>query len=170
MITRIFAVAALFALSCSAQAATGAAKLSATAAGSSLAGMVKLEDTSAGLKVTAELTGVPAGDHGFHIHEFGSCDDAGKAAGSHYNPNKTHHGMVVKDGVKKAHAGDMGNITAGAEGKAVLQVVIAKVSLNGKNPVAGRAVILHEKADDFGQPAGNAGGRIACGTIVVTGE
>jgi hypothetical protein len=26
-------------------------------------------------------------------------------------------------------------------------------------------VVLHEKADDFGQPTGNAGGRIGCGTI-----
>jgi Cu-Zn family superoxide dismutase len=26
-------------------------------------------------------------------------------------------------------------------------------------------VILHEKEDDFGQPTGNAGGRIGCGVI-----
>jgi Cu-Zn family superoxide dismutase len=33
------------------------------------------------------------------------------------------------------------------------------------NPV-GRAVVLHEKADDLtSQPSGNAGGRIACGVI-----
>ena len=31
--------------------------------------------------------------------------------------------------------------------------------------MSGRAVIIHEKADDFSQPAGNAGGRIACGLI-----
>jgi len=30
-------------------------------------------------------------------------------------------------------------------------------------------VILHEKVDDFSQPVGNAGGRIACGSIVLTG-
>src|SRR5437879_5897501 len=95
-----------------ARAATGAAKISGTAAGSTVSGTVKLEDTGAGLKVLAELSGVPAGDHGFHIHEFGSCDDAAKAAGSHYNPEKTPHGSIMKDGHKKAHEGDMGNITA----------------------------------------------------------
>ncbi|MBI3291414.1 MAG: superoxide dismutase family protein, partial [Elusimicrobia bacterium] len=44
-------------------------------------------------------------------------------------------------------------------------------SLSGsKYAVGGRAVIVHEKADDFGQPVGNAGGRIGCGLIVITGR
>jgi Cu-Zn family superoxide dismutase len=158
------------ALAASAHAAMGVAKISGTGAGSAISGTVKFEDTKAGLKVTAELSGVPAGDHGFHIHENGLCDDAGKAAGSHYNPEKTAHGNIMKDGHKKAHEGDMGNITASVDGSAVLSVVIPTASLNGKNPVAGRAVILHEKADDFGQPVGNAGGRIGCGAIVITGQ
>jgi superoxide dismutase, Cu-Zn family len=153
-----------------ARAATAMARVAATSAGSSVYGTVKFEDTSKGLKVTAELSGVPPGDHGFHIHEFGSCGDAGKEAGSHYNPEKTPHGDIVKNGHRKAHIGDMGNITAGADGKAVLSLVIPTASVHGKNPVAGRAVILHEKADDFSQPVGNAGGRIGCGTIFVTGD
>ncbi len=78
------------------------------------------------------------------------------------------HGDVLKAGVKKAHAGDMGNITAGSDGTAAVEVTIKKVSLSGgKHDVAGRALVVHEKADDFSQPAGNAGGRIACGVIVI---
>src|SRR5579872_6403577 len=89
-------------------AATGVADVQGTAPGSSIKGTVKFEDTAGGLKVSAQLTGVPAGAHAFHIHEFGSCDDMGKAAGSHYNPLKSPHGEVLKVGIHHAHAGDLG--------------------------------------------------------------
>ena len=165
----MFVAAAM--LCASARAATGLAKIKGTAEGSPIEGTVTFTDTKQGLKVTAHLSGVPANEHGFHIHEFGSCDDAGKAAGGHYNPLHSNHGDAVKNGIKKAHAGDMGNITAAGDGKAVLEVVLPKVTLTGgKYDVAGRAVVLHEKADDFGQPTGNAGGRIGCGLIAITGE
>lgn len=162
---------AVFAAVSAARAATGIAVIKPTAEGSTLSGTVKFEDTSKGLKVTADLSGVPAGEHGFHIHEFGVCDDAGKAAGSHYNPMKAPHGDVVKDGVHKAHAGDMGSITAGADGRAVAEVVIPKLTLTGgKESAAGRAVVVHEKKDDMSQPVGNAGARIGCGVIAIAGQ
>src|ERR1017187_10841284 len=84
------------------QAENGVANIKGTSANSLLKGTVTLMDTPAGLKVDARLSGLPPGQHGFHIHEFGSCDDVGKAAGGHYNPENTMHGMVVKDGVMKA--------------------------------------------------------------------
>ena len=31
--------------------------------------------------------------------------------------------------------------------------------------ILGHGVVVHEKADDFGQPVGNAGGRLAVGVI-----
>jgi superoxide dismutase, Cu-Zn family len=152
-------------------AETGVANIKGTGMNSLLKGTVSLTDTSAGLKVDAHLTGVPPGQHGFHIHEFGSCDDMGKAAGGHYNPENTMHGMVVKDGIMKAHAGDLGNFTAGTDGTATLEAVIPDVALSGsKASVAGRAFVVHEKVDDFSQPVGNAGSRIGCGTIVITGK
>ncbi len=152
----------------SAGAERGAALIKGTSEGSGISGTVSFEDTKKGLKIAARLSGVPAGEHGFHVHEFGSCEDGGKAAGSHYNPLSSIHGHAVKDGLKKAHAGDLGNIAVGADGKAFLDMVLPKVSLTGgRHSVAGRAVILHEKADDFGQPVGNAGGRIACGVVVI---
>ncbi len=153
-------------------AATGVAELKGTAAGSSISGTVKLEDTGSGLKLGAELNGVPPGPHAFHIHEFGSCADSGKAAGSHYNPMAAPHGQVLKDGIQHSHAGDLGNVTADKDGKASIEAVIPGVTLTGgAYAVAGRAVILHEKVDDFSQPVGNAGGRIGCGPILlVTGS
>ena len=147
-------------------AATGIATMMGTAPDSKIGGTVTLTDTPAGLKVSAQLINVPEGKHGFHIHEFGACGDAGKAAGGHFNPAGMPHGMVMKDGVEHVHAGDMGNITADKNGMAMLDVVIPGVTLaGGKFAVANHAIILHEKVDDFGQPTGNAGGRIGCGVI-----
>jgi superoxide dismutase, Cu-Zn family len=148
---------------------TGGANIKGTGMNSLLKGTVTLTDTSGGIKVAAHLTGVPPGQHGFHIHEFGSCDDMGKAAGGHYNPANAMHGMVVKDGIMKAHAGDLGNMTVGTDGTVTLEAVIPDVTLSGsKASVAGRAFIVHEKVDDFSQPVGNAGSRIGCGTIIIT--
>ena len=152
-------------------AVIGIAEIKGTAEDSKIKGTVRLEDTPHGLHVMAQLIGVSPGDHGFHIHEFGDCSEMGKAAGGHYNPMNTPHGNVLKDGIQKAHVGDMGNITANGNWEATLDVILHGVALAGqKNTVGGRAIILHEKADDFSQPAGNAGSRIGCGTIVITGN
>jgi Cu-Zn family superoxide dismutase len=152
-------------------AAKATADVKGTAENSPIKGTVRMEDTPEGLKITAQLIGVPPGPHGFHIHEFGDCSEMGKAAGGHYNPMNSPHGNVLKDGNHKAHVGDMGNITASATGEASLEATLHDIVLgNGKNTVGGRAIILHEKVDDFSQPTGNAGGRIGCGTILITGN
>ena len=151
-------------------AAMGTAEIHGTAHNSPIKGTVHFEDTSAGLQVRAQLMNVPPGEHGFHIHEFGSCAEMGKAAGGHYNPMHAQHGQVLKDGMQHAHAGDLGNINADNSGSASLNVTLPGVTLaDSQYTVGGLAIVLHEKVDDFSQPAGNAGGRIACGTILVTG-
>lgn len=129
-------------------------------------GTARLLETRSGVEVTVRFTGVPPGEHGIHVHEFGDCGAGGEAAGEHYNPLKTAHGMVVKDGVRSSHAGDMGNIVAKGDGTAELVLNLPEVTLSpGPMSLDGRALVLHEKPDDFGQPAGNAGLRIACGVI-----
>ena len=151
-------------------AETGKAVIQPTSEGSSVAGSATLTDTPAGLQVAVEVTGVSPGRHGLHIHQYGGCGDAGKAAGGHYNPAGAPHGFLPADGAAKAHAGDMGNIEVGPDGSGTATVVLPGVSLGSSaHSVGGRAVILHEKVDDFGQPTGNAGGRIGCGPIIVTG-
>ena len=150
-------------------AAQGVAVIKGTAQGSPISGTVSFIDSKDGLKIEAKLANVPnAGKHGFHIHENGSCADDGKAAGGHYNPMTVDHGFLPKDGEAHAHMGDMGNIEITADGTGTLSITLPGVSLKGgDHNVDGRAVILHEKADDFGQPTGNAGGRIGCGIITV---
>lgn len=154
-------------------AATGNAVINGTTEGSRVSGRATLKDTPQGLKVVVKVAGVPPGTHGFHIHEKGACSDQGNAAGGHFNPAGAPHGFLPTDGSTKAHAGDMGNIEVNPKGVGKVAVVLPGVSLTGTGgtpSVDGRAIILHEKADDFGQPTGNAGGRIGCGVIRVPGK
>jgi len=112
--------------------------------------------------VHAEISGLTPGKHGFHIHEFGVYSDDGMAAGGHFNPHNAKH--AAPDAAKR-HVGDLGNITANENGNAVYDLDDSLLSFHGHNSIIGRGVVVHAKADDFGQPVGNAGGRVAVGSI-----
>jgi superoxide dismutase, Cu-Zn family len=140
--------------------------LQGTTPDSKVTGEGILTEEQTGLHVKLSVENVPPGKHGIHFHENGSCDEQGKAAGGHFNPNKVDHGYLPKDGDMHAHAGDMGNIEVGADGRGTLDIVMPGVTLTkGQHAVDGKAIILHEKTDDFAQPTGNSGGRIGCGVI-----
>lgn len=150
-----------------AYAKTAVAELQPTSSDSRLNGEVKFKEEKGGVVVTAEVWNAPPGKHGFHIHETGSCGDAGQAAGGHFNPSGHPHGFAPKDAPLHSHPGDMGNIEVDADGHGTLKIHMPELGLAGRAryDIRGLAVILHEKEDDFSQPTGNAGGRIACGVI-----
>jgi len=149
-------------------AAIGQALIQGTSAYPELSGEILLYETSAGLRLVGTLNNAHPGAHGFHIHEFGSCADDGQAAGGHYNPDGVKHGNLLTDGFEGAHAGDLGNVVVASNGTAVWEETFPGLSLSSGNyPVVGRSMILHADPDDFGQPTGNAGPRIGCGTITL---
>jgi Cu-Zn family superoxide dismutase len=164
----IFNIVPVLMIAIPSYAAIGTAVIKGTVKDSAVLGSVSFMEMNDGLQIEASVANVPAGKHGFHIHEKGDCADEGKAAGGHFNPQKVDHGFMPKDGMMHSHTGDMGNIEVGADGNGKLSVFLPGVHLLAKDPsVAGLAVILHEKEDDFGQPTGNAGGRIGCGIITI---
>lgn len=166
-----FAAATLLLFANRSWSAMGKASIQGTKEDSDITGELKFEDTPKGLKISGSVDNISSGDHGFHIHEFGDCGDEGKNAGSHFNPDQKPHGHAMKDGSMKVHPGDMGNLTVNEKGSASIDLLIPGVSLTGgKYAVSGRTVIIHDKKDDFGQPTGNAGNRIACGPIVLVGK
>ncbi|GAA5482939.1 superoxide dismutase family protein [Haloferula sargassicola] len=136
--------------------------------GSNVKGSVLFEKVSGGVKVTAKVGGLePNSKHGIHIHQFGDITAAdGTSAGGHYNPEGNDHALPTES---KRHAGDLGNLEADDDGNATLTLTVDNISLtSGKDPIVGRAVIIHEKADDGGQPTGNAGSRIGAGVIGIS--
>jgi Cu-Zn family superoxide dismutase len=150
-----------------APASNAAIALISPASASTCHGTVKFVQDGANVKVIADLEDVPPGVHGFHIHEFGDCSAPdGTSAGSHYDAAGTMHHGKPEDMTK--HSGDLGNLTADANGKAHYEITVSGISISGGSaPILGRGVIVHAKPDDFGQPVGNAGGRIGCGVIGV---
>jgi Cu-Zn family superoxide dismutase len=134
--------------------------------GSGVSGTVTFTRVEGGVKVSAHLSGLGEGAHGFHIHEFGDCSAAdGTSAGGHFNPTAQPHGAPT---AAARHTGDMGNVTADASGNASLEYVDSHASFEGETSILGRGVIVHAKADDLKtQPTGAAGGRVACGVIGV---
>jgi Cu-Zn family superoxide dismutase len=135
--------------------------------GSTAKGTVHLQELADGtVDVIVDLTGVPAGVHGFHIHDKGDCSDNGNAAGGHFNPmNMPHAGPDAQS----HHAGDFGNVTADANGEVHTRFNTRSVTVHeGATFAVGHAVILHANPDDLTtQPTGNAGPRIACGVVTL---
>lgn len=134
--------------------------------GTEVAGTVTFTQTGGSVHVVAEVSGVgAAGEHGLHVHETGDCSaEDFTSAGGHFNPTDGIHGGPAAE---ERHAGDLGNITIGEDGTGRLELTTDLLTVGaGANSVVGKAVILHEKADDLvSQPTGAAGGRIGCGVV-----
>jgi len=132
--------------------------------GQTAKGTVQFTETADGVQVTVDLTNVPPGVHGFHIHEGASCADDAKAAGGHFNPNNMPHAAPTD---VSHHAGDFGNVTADDKGEVHTTFMTHSVTVAaGPNSAVGHAVVLHANPDDLTtQPSGNAGARIACGVV-----
>jgi Cu-Zn family superoxide dismutase len=88
------------------------------------------------------------------------------SAGGHFAPGGTKHGLMAPMG---PHAGDLPNAYVAADGTLQLEVLAKGVNLTGDNALLdadGAAIVVHATADDYmTDPAGNAGGRIACGVL-----
>ena len=159
-------VALAFSLAISASAQTVKVQLN-NAQGQSV-GTAELSPAAQGVNIKLNLMNLPAGEHAIHVHAAAKCEGPGfTTAGGHFNPDMKHHGLQNPDG---PHAGDMPNFTVAADGTAKATVVAPGVTMGDDAHSifsnGGTALVIHEKADDMkSDPAGNAGARIACGTI-----
>ena len=141
-----------------------------TGVGGSL-GTVTFADSDKGLVIAPKLSGLPAGQHGFHIHEKGDCKPgmnqgkpaAGFAAGGHYDPDHTmkHRGPFRRGG----HRGDLPVLVVNNRGDATQPVTAPHLTVA---QIHGRSVMIHEEGDNYSDtpaPLGGGGARTACGVI-----
>jgi Cu-Zn family superoxide dismutase len=113
--------------------------------------------------VKIDLTGVPAGVHGVHLHEIGDCYASDFTSAAGHLANGMPHGVMVESG---PHPGDMPNAIVGED--SVLSVTYFKTDLTHELLMDddGAGFIVHAGADDYSsQPAGDAGSHIACAVL-----
>lgn len=134
--------------------------------GQTTGGLIKLTRAGEGVRIEGTVTGLEPGAHGFHIHEKGDCSapDA-SSAGGHFEPADDPHG-APEDPPDQHHLGDFGNITAGENGEAEVNITDPELTMSGPDSIIGKAIVVHAGRDDLeSQPSGDAGARIGCGVI-----
>lgn len=133
-------------------------------------GTVMLENTQNGLLLTPNLTNLPSGMHGFHVHQNPACgpglkqgkEVAGIRAGGHFDPFETesHQGPY-----SSGHLGDLPPLFVAADGTATMPVLAPRLETSF---LRDRSLMIHMNGDNFSDdpaPLGGGGSRLACGVI-----
>jgi superoxide dismutase, Cu-Zn family len=155
------------------------------ASGATLGTFTAIQVNATTVQLAVSLNRLPAGFHGFHIHQTGICDgtavDANgnpapfATAGGHFNPAAAPHGQ---------HAGDMPALLVVSGGTAIATARTDRFTVNSLFDADGSAVIVHSGPDNLaniptrysaaGVPGpdaatlatGDSGGRTGCGVLV----
>jgi superoxide dismutase, Cu-Zn family len=132
--------------------------------GGAVLGTVRVFSEPTGVMLRIDAAGVPAGQHGVHVHTTGRCDPPGfTSAGPHWNPTERKHGHRNPAGF---HMGDLSNLGVGADGRLIAGLLVPQATIDALRDGDGAALVLHAKADDeVTDPSGNSGDRIACAVL-----
>jgi superoxide dismutase, Cu-Zn family len=124
-------------------------------------GRVSFEDSQYGLLIKPQLSRLPVGLHGFHIHQHPDCGDNAMSAGGHFDPAATNsHQGPYGDG----HLGDLPILATNSNGEANTPLLAPRLTTQY---IQGRAIMIHAGGDNYSDtpPLGGGGARIGCGKI-----
>jgi superoxide dismutase, Cu-Zn family len=134
-------------------------------------GTITVTASSEGATFHLDLHGLPAGQHGFHVHENDTCGPTlmggvripGGAAGEHLDPDTTgKHAGPLGDG----HLGDLPVIEAGGSGTAKSSVTAPRIK--NVDVLRRHSLVIQAGGDNYSDSPGRdggGGGRFACGVI-----
>lgn len=103
------------------------------------------------------------GAHGFHLHQYPTCESHGLAAGGHYDPTHSQKHRGPSGG---GHYGDLPRLLANAKG-VIDQIVPLPKNLSGVD-LKQHSFIVHAGGDNYHDiplPLGGGGDRLACGVL-----
>lgn len=125
-------------------------------------GRVVFTDSPYGLLVQPELSSLPPGLHGLHLHQYADCGEMGNHAGGHFDPQdtKSHQGPYGE-----GHLGDLPALYVDADGNANLATLAPRLRVND---LQGLTLMIHANGDNYSDnpPLGVGGSRLACGVIL----
>ncbi len=158
---------------CAQAEAGAAAEAKLFALDRSVIGHATFRATPHGVLIEIEVKGLPPGPHAIFLHSTASCDPGTRftSAGPIFSfDGERPHGYFAKGGPR---AGDLPMQFAAADGTLHASIATTAISLgDGAKSIFDRdgvSIIVHAKGDDYlSQPDGNAGARLACGTIIRT--
>ena len=136
---------------------------------SNTSGEVSFTEKDGVVSMEAHIYGLDPGTHAIHLHEKADCSSPdGKSTGGHWNPTFEQHGAWKKE--SGFHRGDIGNFEADDNGHGMIKFSTDLWCIDCDDPIkniVGKAVIVHQGADDLiSQPSGAAGSRVSCAGIV----
>ena len=137
--------------------------------GSNVTGNAVFRQENGQVTMVAIMSGLDAGSHAIHLHETADCSsEDGKSTGGHWNPTAQPHGKWGD--AAGYHKGDIGNFNADDKGNGTISFTTDEWCIGCGDPakdVLGKAIIVHQGADDFtSQPSGAAGARISCAGVI----
>jgi Cu-Zn family superoxide dismutase len=133
-------------------------------------GTISFSDSEYGLLIDPDLSGLPPGPHGMHVHANPHCEPGESegqivpagSAGGHFDPEETgtHQGPYDDTG----HLGDLPVLIVDEQGNATTPVVAPRLEPDDLN---GHSIIIHQGGDTYSDEPklGGAGPRIACGIV-----
>jgi Cu-Zn family superoxide dismutase len=116
-------------------------------------GTIRFEPSGDGLRVVANLEGLPPGRHAVRVHEGADCNEPGE------------HFPFGQQAADDKVAGSLGELSADSTGRASFEGVVRTAAVDGDRSIVGHTVVVHSEANAATQGDGDAGAAIACGVI-----